>query len=286
MNLSLGCASLGQSYGIANSTDILPSSELKKILERASELRICHLDTSISYGESQKIIGKFWPSTHQARVTTKIPSTLFRDKRLLVKTIRQSLLETKQNEFWAILIHDPDAFASSNITHIKSGFRLLIDEGLTSRIGLSAYSEKEVVRAKDNFSELSVFQIPENICDQRKYNSESLLSMMNQGDSLFVRSIFLQGLLLMDERSIPDKVSSARGTLISLRNYARNHSMSLLEVSICYAKSIPWASHLVVGINSELQLNTFADVFERSGIQTFEDAPRLSDQILDPRNWS
>ena len=55
--LSLGSAQFGLDYGIANQSGKTKFKEVKKILKLAKKSKIDLIDTAISYGDSEKVIG-------------------------------------------------------------------------------------------------------------------------------------------------------------------------------------------------------------------------------------
>ena len=283
---SIGCAALGQIYGIANNGKTPDSAETKKIFEYASLNNINQFDTASNYGNSERVIGDFWPAGKELKVTSKYSIEHFLDEKILMSSIRQSLKHTKQDNLWCLLIHHPFNLDKSTIWKVRSLLKLSLESGLVARVGFSAYSEEEILLAKDAIPELTVFQISENICDQTKYHSQALLDLSKAGNQFFVRSIFLQGLLLMDPLHLPSKVEAAREVLESLATYSKLHSISLLDACIGYAKSIPWATHLIFGVNSVVQLQNILTAFNGDQDLDFADAPKLDSFLTDPRNWS
>ena len=55
--LALGTAQFGLEYGIANKSGKVHLSEVNKILNLAKKSKIDLIDTAISYGNSEKVIG-------------------------------------------------------------------------------------------------------------------------------------------------------------------------------------------------------------------------------------
>jgi len=286
MELSLGSATFGQSYGIANFGSTMPQTNVQEIIECAINFGIKHIDTSPNYMRTERLIGDYLPQESNLKISTKLSSDAFQNNNILMAKVHQTLLDTCQDRLWAVLIHNPEAFRNSEIEEIRNGVHFLLESGLVTQVGFSAYNEKDVLLAKDAIPELTVFQISENICDQTKYHSQALLDLREAGNQFFVRSIFLQGLLLMDPLHLPPKVEAAREILESLATYSKLHSISLLDACIGYAKSIPWATHLIFGVNSVVQLQNILTAFNGDQDLDFADAPRLNSFLTDPRNWS
>ena len=53
--------------------------------------------------------------------------------------------------------------------------------------------------------DIDLVQLPLNILDRRLIDSDILARLKNRGVEIHVRSVFLQGLLLMPKNQIPDK---------------------------------------------------------------------------------
>ena len=284
--LSLGTATFGYDYGIANQSGKISSLEVKEILLEAAELNISHLDTAPAYGSAQQLIGEFWPEDRPLNLTTKVSPEDCRTASSILKTVQDSLVATQVTNFWSVLLHEPSVLFGEDGKEVKAGLLQVLDSGLAARIGISAYSEAEVIRTKEFMPELTVFQIPENVCDRRKYFSGNITAMSQQGDQFFVRSVFLQGLLLMESEDVPKKVRGAEGILIQIHEFCRENSISVLELCLGYAKSIPWASGIVVGVASVEQFRRIAITFQSVDAQEYGNVPQLDDWLIDPRNWS
>lgn len=284
--LSLGTATFGFDYGISNDNGKLSPLEVKEILRQAADHDISHLDTASAYGEAEKLIGEYWPGTLPVNITTKIALQDCHTASAMIDTVKRSLDATKATRFWSVLLHDPLALSGANGRQVRDGLIQVLETGLATKIGVSAYSEEEIVRSKDLMPELTIFQIPENVCDQRKFSSTNLLEMSQRGDEFFIRSIFLQGLLLMNPKELPSKVGTAAQVLEEVSEFCRERSISLFELCVGYSKSIPWASGVVVGIASVEQSMKLMREFHTIKSGEYADVPLFDNWLVDPRNWS
>ncbi len=284
--LVLGTATFGTNYGIANKGKVLEPGEVQKIIVMASELGINHFDSAPAYGEAEKLIGDFWPAEKERKITSKISKEDSNDINRMVESVKETLKKTHSSKLWAVLLHDPDALTGPFANKTKEAFLELQKTGLVERIGVSTYSAKQALKAKELFPDLSVFQIPENICDQRNLKSPELMDLAKKSNSIFVRSVFLQGLLLMNLDSIPKKLSGAKKSLESLKRLTKKESISPLELCMAYALALPWASGVLIGVSESDQLKEIA----RSRMNLKSDwaskIETLDDWHLDPRNWS
>jgi aryl-alcohol dehydrogenase-like predicted oxidoreductase len=284
--LVLGTANFGLNYGIANKMKKLSSTESSLILQEASRLGIKKIDTAISYGNAENILGNNVINQMQFQVITKLPASVFLQEGRIQKCIIKSLENSRQNSYLAVLLHDTSFLDNSKNREIRKELSTLKKLGLTLYLGASVYTEDEVKKSKEFFPEFNFFQILENVCDQRKYNSTYLQHLADSGDIFFVRSIFLQGMLLMNPNSLPQALNSNEETIKKLNDYCDLQDISVLDLCINYAKSIPWASGIVFGVDNLQQLGKIYESYRKSINKDFLRVPKIADFFLDPRNWS
>lgn len=285
MELTLGTVSFGLKYGVANSFRQVEQHEALQIIDLALKAGILAFDTATAYGDAESILGQATRNMTEVRVNTKLSEHDCMSASTIVESVRRSLGRVGHDEFEAVLIHNPATLFRGDQREIKMGLQDVINLGLSKAIGFSAYGEDEVIMAKELFPELTVFQLPENICDQRSFNSRALMELAQNGNTFSVRSIFLQGVLLMNLENIPRGLSSLHNEVRDFRAYLKSHRKDAVEACIGYAKTIPWASQLVVGANSVEQLRELTRVFHLDVRENYSDAPRISENWLDPRTW-
>ena len=57
MNISIGTAQLGMKYGVASNHSKMKIEDFSKILDHSKKKNIKYIDTAMTYGDSEKIIG-------------------------------------------------------------------------------------------------------------------------------------------------------------------------------------------------------------------------------------
>ena len=282
---TLGTANFSLPYGIAQIGQNLPSPSVEEILGRAIELGIHSLDTATTY-KTEAAIGDLWPNSIPCNLTTKLSIQDCESSVTMRNSIENSLKKLKRDSFGTILIHNSSVLFDDASSHVIETLREFIYEGKTDKVGVSAYEETEILLAKSLMPEMTVFHIPENICDRRKYSSPNFVDMAKNGNSFYVRSVFLQGLLLMDLDQIPINLERVKGVLNDFHEFAKEQSLSVIQVCITYALSIPWASGIVVGVDSARQLTQVKSAFDQLVSLNIAEWPLLDEWSLDPRNWS
>jgi hypothetical protein len=112
-----------------------------------------------------------------------------------------------------------------------------------------------------------------------------MLELSRDNNEINVRSIFLQGLLLMPKEAIPKRLSESSKSINDLDLYSKKESVNRIDLCIAYAKSISWASKIVVGVESITQLKAILDSNYKLSSEWERNVSRVSEVIADPRKW-
>src|SRR5207302_985738 len=72
---------------------------------------------------------------------------------------------------------------------------------------------------------------------------------------IHVRSVFLQGLLLMPQDSLPSYFDSVKEHLWNLQNEAIAQNMSMLQASLGFVMGLKEIDKVFIGVNSSYELN-------------------------------
>ena len=192
----LGTATFASGYGIKKNKGL----SIKKINEIYSILkknRIDSIDTAFFYPGVEKKIGK--SKIKNLKVYTKIskiPSKfLSNPENWILNKIKKSLLQSGQNFFQGVYLHDPKSLSGANGVKIYKTLLLLKEIGYTKKIGVSVYSPEELNKIINKYK-IDIVQFPMNIFDRRFLKNNYLEKLKKKKIEIHVRSIFLQGLLL------------------------------------------------------------------------------------------
>lgn len=201
--IALGTVQFGQHYGVGNRSGQVDQIEMASILEYAWTEKIDTLDTAITYGESEERLGKV--GVGQWKIITKLPLIPESCKDIagyLNQAIVDSLQRLNVKCLYGLLFHAPRQLLESSgdlIYRTVSGFK---EEGLVQKIGISIYNPEELVALLPRF-QFDLVQAPFNILDRRMLISGWLHRLKKMGIEVHIRSIFLQGLLLMPKQDRP-----------------------------------------------------------------------------------
>lgn len=254
MKIGIGTVQFGMDYGISNPEGRPPIEEVNKILEVAASNGIRVIDTAALYGNSEEILGKAWPDgyifdvvTKTARFSKSVISET--DVRQLENTLHRSLRNMCISSVYGLLIHHAEDL-------LVDGGQLLIEKmlelkqkGLIEKIGVSVYTAEQIDRILDKFS-IDLIQLPISILDQRLLKSGHLMKLKKKGIEIHARSVFLQGLLLMDIEIMPPYFNLIKEHLFKLREYLKGQKLSPLEAALNFVIQQPEINAAIVGVNT------------------------------------
>jgi aryl-alcohol dehydrogenase-like predicted oxidoreductase len=284
MNFILGTATFSNSYGVANQTQDVIFEEPIVMMDAAMNLGIQSLDTAPAYGGAERVIGNYHKSHNRFKIHTKLSETSAVSASLAIASIRESIYLMNIEKLDVLYFHSAESFLGNSDSGNASVLNAIQDTGLVEKIGISVYTESEIRKIVLRWPQIQVLQIPENILDQRLLNSELVGSLAKTGREFIVRSVFLQGLLLMESGNIPDRLSETKENIAALNRFAVEQNMTRLEAAVNYLNLLDWASGFVIGAVTANQLfqilNCKVHELNREQLPT-----PLTEPLIDPRNW-
>lgn len=253
--LALGSAQFGMSYGVANLAGKVSIDEVANILQLASDSGIDTIDTAVNYGDSESQLGKV--GVGQWRVVSKLP-TLGRDAESVLNWVRGEIEGSLQRlnipSLYGMLLHHPLDLLGVGGEALFNALNLMKQLGLVEKIGVSVYTPAEVERIISRYP-IDLVQIPFNIFDRRLVTTGCLKTLKEAGIEVHVRSIFHQGLLVMD----PQKRHAFFKRWSDLFNdwdaWLIENKITPLEACLGYALSEPGIDRVVVGVERLTQLH-------------------------------
>jgi aryl-alcohol dehydrogenase-like predicted oxidoreductase len=282
--IALGSARWGMAYGISSSGEKVTKKDIGEILKLAKKIGIKSIDTAPAYGTSEVLLGEI--GIDDFDVTTKTPK--MSDKSALADLLRTSFLKSKSslgaNRIYGLLIHDASDLFGENGKLIVEEMQCLKKERLVKKIGLSVYTVEEAKRAFEHY-EFDLIQFPHSILDRRFERSGLLEEWRKYGVETHARSIFLQGLLLMDTLNIPKKLEplAAKSSYIQLQ--AKSLGLSTVEYLTRFAISCDLIDKLIIGVESVRQLEQIRHSLGNSNTVDFPAIDINDEGLLLPYNW-
>ena len=238
MKLGLGTVQFGQAYGVSNTRGRVPPADAAAILQRAATAGITLLDTAANYGAAESVLAGL--DTEPFRIVTKTIS-LKNGLDAVVARARQSALALKAD---TLLVHAAADLADATLWPALQNLK---SEGVFRKIGISAYVADDPAVLAARFKP-DVMQLPFSLLDQRLLADGTLGRLKEMGVEIHARSLFLQGLLFLDD--LPPKLQQAAPQLKSLRAKIAATGATPLAAALGFALSCPEIAFGVVGVTS------------------------------------
>jgi aryl-alcohol dehydrogenase-like predicted oxidoreductase len=284
VELVLGTANFGNNYGVLNKEAGLGNREVESILRTCKELNIKRIDTAVSYGNSQSILGEL-NAGRDFQISTKIPGEVH-DLPALKKIVQSTFTCLRTDYIETLFFHSIDTVRLPTFGEMIEYLESQVSQKRIGKIGVSVYSESEILDCMKRYPGFGTFQINENILDRRKSKSDALLNLASAGVHLGVRSIFLQGLLLANSDAIQLLPKDLGIALMSFQKNLEELDLDPLDACLTYAKKIPWASSITVGVQSRIELLEISKAFSQGHEIDFEKFDVGNDFVVDPRRWA
>jgi aryl-alcohol dehydrogenase-like predicted oxidoreductase len=283
MKLVIGTAQLGMKYGLFNNKKI-SHKEFKKIEKLVLKSKIHFIDTAISYGNSENIIGN--SKLKNLNIITKIKFPKKKSiyiKDWILKEIFKSLNKLKIKYIYGVLIHDyKDLLGKHGRIYLRS-LQELKRKKIIKKIGISVYNPQEIKKIW-KFWKPDLVQVPLNPLDNRILDSGWVDILKKFRVRIFVRSIFLQGLLI-NEDGFSKINKNCRILLNKFKSWCYKNNISLLEACLHFVKQFKKIDYLVVGFDNYNQLNEIIDVFKKKQIIIPKKFSTKKINLIDPRKW-
>lgn len=249
--LSLGTVQLGVNYGIANDSGKPDRSVAFSILDTAVEKGITCLDTAAGYGDSEEIIGDWLKTVDPAKkpfVVTKAKHLDRSSLDSLRKSLRESVEASKARlgleQLPMLMLHSCDEYLGCEDNMAKV-FDELKASGDILYSGISAYSYHDYSKIAD--SGFDATQIPLNIFDWGQIENGGIKKLEESGMMVFVRSVYLQGLVFRDPNNLDPQMDFAKETLVKFRTLCDKYGMSPATLAMSFVLSLPGIHSLVLG---------------------------------------
>lgn len=285
--LALGTVQFGIDYGIINKLGQVKKTEVSKIIESAKNENIDLLDTAITYGDSEKILGNIGVTGF--KVVTKLPEFPVNSLDFLpwVKNhINNSLKRLGLKNIYGLLIHQSKNLRGISSIKIRDILYQLKAEGLVKKIGVSIYNPDELEEITEKIK-LDIVQAPINLIDQRMESSGWMSRLHNEGVEIHSRSTFLQGLLLSSRENIPSKFERWSKIWDRWEQEKKKNNKSALEICLSYPLSLPKVDKVIVGVDSIKQFNSILIASKKvEKMKDYKFIKANDPLLLNPFNWN
>jgi aryl-alcohol dehydrogenase-like predicted oxidoreductase len=291
--LVLGTAQLGMDYGIANTTGQPVYNTARSIVQEAWESGLREFDTAQAYGQSERILGRVLKDlgiTDEVRVITKFaPDVDHSDRAALNNALEISLNNLGVEVLYGLMLHREDML---DLWEKGLGENLMdiVGSGKVKHIGVSVYSPEKAVQVL-NTEGISMVQLPTNILDRRFEKTGAFELADNMDKTIYIRSIFLQGLVLLNKNQLPKGMQFASKIIEELDILANKLRMSKVELAMGYLKTTKPNARIVFGAETQQQIEKNISIWKKHfRPDLFQELKHIfcyvDERILNPTLWT
>jgi aryl-alcohol dehydrogenase-like predicted oxidoreductase len=280
-------------YGIANKSGKPDFSSALSIIQAAWESGITEFDTAQAYGDSEQILGRIFAElgiVQEARVITKLRSMqTFGEGSHLHQSVEESLKRLKVSKLECLLLHREDMLDMLD-DGLKESLLTLVQRGYVRYLGVSVYSPDRAIQALGD-DLFNVIQIPANVLDRRFHRAGVFEIAEKRDRRIYIRSAFLQGLVLMNGEDVPKKMASMKPVLAKLDRLALQYRLSRQAIALLYLRDQFVNAKVIFGAEVPEQVLQNTRCWQSKApegiiLDLIDAFPELDESILNPAKWS
>ena len=291
----------GLAYGAANGTGKPSRGAAFNLLQRAIDSGIAEFDTARAYGDREDRVEEALQGHKVARSVTKLsplaelsPNAMREEVRAAVdRSISESMIALKRGRLDCLLL-DCAAHMTAFEGAVWERLVELLEDGTVLSLGVSVQSPAEAMAALDN-PDVQHLQLPFNLLDWR-WRQSAVIDRIRARPHLtiYARSVFLQGVLASCDPGIwpeidgVDPADTIALIAAQVREFGRE---SAADLCLAFVRGQDWIDGVVVGMETEDQLETNLQLFVRPPLTALEceeverRMPKLPEQLLNPGLW-
>ncbi len=280
--LMLGTVQFGMPYGVANRTGQPEYAEVVRIVATAVEGGVRWFDTAAAYGSSEEVLGRALSELKLrdvVTVVTKIAPMSAEDvadsvlaRAVIERSVEQSRQRLGLERLPVVLFH-----READAAHLE-----VLDElrgrGVVERVGVSCDNPPVGALGLVEDWRVAALQIPANLLDRRHLVSGLLPRAASRSVLVFVRSAFLQGLLVMPEEQVPGHLRGVLPARKCLESVAREAGMTVAELALRFLQSQPGVTSVLCGVETASQM--------RENLRIADQGPLPEDLLARLMSWS
>jgi aryl-alcohol dehydrogenase-like predicted oxidoreductase len=201
--------------------------------------------------------------------------------------VERSLERLMCGQLHALLVHRIADLTKPGWEHLRDALLEAKQRGWTRRIGASIYDEGQL-ELVCRCLEPELIQLPLNALDRRMISSGVLKRLKASGIEVHARSVFLQGLLLMDPETLPPFFAPIRDVIAAL--HARWTAEEATPLAGCLACVLDQdgVDAVIVGVNRQAEFDEILSAVVRAaeiGSSCCPQTTPVPSMYLDPSRW-
>jgi aryl-alcohol dehydrogenase-like predicted oxidoreductase len=262
-----------------------PQAEVRDILEIAARSRLGVFDLAGRSPQAEGAIGDVMPRPNPFRISI---STVRADRGpdLVEAEARAALQRLGVDKADCILVPSASELFGPHGLAMWDRLKALKDQGLTRKIGISVFASDDPLGLARRFRP-DVVQAPASLLDQRLIVDGTLAAIAGLGMEVHLRSIFLNGLILLPPDRAPNHLKEAAARISRARRLIAEGKSDPLQAALGFALSRPEATAVLVGVASAAELNAVIRAAASPPPDLDWDEMAIDDPVaLDPRAWA
>tara|TARA_B100000787_G_scaffold169986_1_gene163285 strand:+ start:918 stop:1766 length:849 start_codon:yes stop_codon:yes gene_type:complete len=280
MKIILGTANYNTSYGVLKNK--MKKKDLIEVLDVCKINKINKIDTASGYKNLSRILNK---KKNNWEIFTKIKIS----KESYIKEF-EKIHKNYSNYQINLLLHNTLDLKNKKFKK----FILEIQQRKNIKIGISIYNVKEIFESYRKIK-YSFIQAPGNLFDNRVILNKRVKNFLRKNKiKLFIRSIFLQGILCLDKNLIIKKLKDLKKPIELIQKEFGKEKKIIKKLTLQWISSNKIVDGYVIGVNNKKQLieninlvNSFNEnktLHQKllKLINTF----KISEKVINPTKWS
>lgn len=282
--LCIGTAQFGTKYGISNKSGKIKKKELDKLFFILKKKKIKFLDTSLNYRNCEKILNKL--DLEKIEVISKIPKIPKRCPNInkwIENKVTSSLKRINKKSFYAILLHNPNDMLTNKANMIYKSLLNLKKNKKIKKIGISIYDFENSIRILKRFN-FDILQCPYNVIDRRLDNIRYMNFFKRKKIEIHVRSVFLQGLLLMKKR--PSKFDKWAKLFEIWDKMNKHNTLQSALNAVNFVLKNENINKIILGFENSNQLKSILQNYQNKKTNYPKNISSKDLNLINPNNWN
>jgi len=279
MKIILGTANFNTNYGVLKNK--MKKKDLMEILDVCKKNKINKIDTALDYKDFSKILNlkkKNW------EIFTKIKISKKPYKKELEKTFKNY-----PNYQINILLHNTSDLKNKNFKN----FIVKIQERKNVKVGISVYDAQEIFESYKKIK-FNFIQAPGNLFDNRIILNSKIKNFLKKKKiKLLIRSVFLQGILCLDEGSILEKFEVLSEPIKKIKKIFGNKKNIIKELTLQWIASNKIVDGYVLGVNNKKQLTENIKLIKNFKLKKSDHKKlhkliktfKIPEKVVNPTKW-
>jgi aryl-alcohol dehydrogenase-like predicted oxidoreductase len=287
--LGLGTVQFGMDYGVANTEGQVGEQQVAEILAYAAKAGLGVLDTAAAYGDSETVLGRYIADSSSFRIVTKtlplrLPVIKADDVLKVERVFDASLQRLHQSRVDALLVHHAEDLLVPGGEALYAQLIGWQRSGRIQRIGVSIYDRAQIDQLLERYR-FDLVQLPINVFDQRLVHDGTLEMLQQRGIEIHARSVFMQGLLLMETAHFPTYFNQLVLHHERYRNALKTAGVSPLAAALGFVANRPEVDVTLIGVNSVRHLIECIAAFDQRANPDLSSFAIDKPALVDPRCW-